>query len=76
MTDTAKDAIEKLNHTLLYGRPIRIMWSVRDPDARKSGIGNLFVKVHSINGLFLIRFVHFYSFVVMSFWKCIESYFF
>ncbi|XP_020092329.1 polyadenylate-binding protein 4-like [Ananas comosus] len=40
----AKDAIEKLNHTLLYGRPIRIMWSVRDPDARKSGIGNLFVK--------------------------------
>ncbi|KAJ4978883.1 hypothetical protein NE237_009663 [Protea cynaroides] len=44
---TAHDAnlaIEKLNHTLLNGKPIRIMWSHRDPDARKSGIGNLFIK--------------------------------
>lgn len=41
----AKLAIEKLNHTSLNGKPIRVMWSHRDPDARKSGIGNLFVKV-------------------------------
>ena len=41
----AKLAIEKLNHTALNGKPIRVMWSHRDPDARKSGIGNLFVKV-------------------------------
>ncbi|ONK75716.1 uncharacterized protein A4U43_C03F19800 [Asparagus officinalis] len=37
-------ALEKLNHSLLLGKPIRIMWSHRDPDARNSGIGNLFVK--------------------------------
>eukprot|EP00262_Sarcandra_glabra_P014007 TRINITY_DN3996_c1_g1_i1.p1 TRINITY_DN3996_c1_g1~~TRINITY_DN3996_c1_g1_i1.p1 ORF type:complete len:627 (+),score=105.88 TRINITY_DN3996_c1_g1_i1:119-1999(+) len=37
-------AIEKLNHKPLNGKLIRIMWSHRDPDARKSGIGNLFVK--------------------------------
>lgn len=40
----AKLAIETLNHTPLNGKLIRIMWSHRDPDARKSGIGNLFVK--------------------------------
>ncbi|XP_042516021.1 polyadenylate-binding protein 7-like [Macadamia integrifolia] len=43
-THDAIRAIEKLNHTPLNGKPIRIMWSHRDPDARKNGIGNLFVK--------------------------------
>ncbi|XP_042511837.1 polyadenylate-binding protein 7-like [Macadamia integrifolia] len=43
-TQDATRAMEKLNHTLLNGKPIRIMWSHRDPDARKNGIGNLFVK--------------------------------
>lgn len=37
-------AIELKNHTMLNGRVIRVMWSRRDPDARKSTIGNLFVK--------------------------------
>ncbi|KAF8403181.1 hypothetical protein HHK36_011278 [Tetracentron sinense] len=37
-------AIETMNHTPLNGKVIRIMWSHRDPNARKSGIGNLFVK--------------------------------
>ncbi|KAG0463524.1 hypothetical protein HPP92_019593 [Vanilla planifolia] len=37
-------AIGKLNHAVVCGKPIRIMWSHRDPDARKSGIGNVFVK--------------------------------
>ncbi|XP_010908819.1 polyadenylate-binding protein 7 isoform X2 [Elaeis guineensis] len=40
----ASQAIEKLNHASLNGKPIRIMWSHRDPEARNSGIGNLFVK--------------------------------
>ncbi|OVA19449.1 RNA recognition motif domain [Macleaya cordata] len=43
-TDDANRAIEKLNHTPLNGQMIRVMWSHRDPDARKSGLGNLFVK--------------------------------
>ncbi|KAG9456829.1 hypothetical protein H6P81_001337 [Aristolochia fimbriata] len=43
-TQDATKAIEELNHTPLNGKVIRIMWSHRDPDARKSGIGNLFVK--------------------------------
>ncbi|KAL9332029.1 hypothetical protein ACSQ67_001639 [Phaseolus vulgaris] len=37
-------AIETKNHTLLNGKMMRVMWSRRDPDARKSTIGNLFVK--------------------------------
>ncbi|KAF9597546.1 hypothetical protein IFM89_019537, partial [Coptis chinensis] len=37
-------AIEKLNHTPVNGKMIRVMWSHRDSEARKSGIGNLFVK--------------------------------
>ncbi|KAJ0982368.1 hypothetical protein J5N97_010623 [Dioscorea zingiberensis] len=42
--DHASRAIMDLNHTLLNGKPLRIMWSRRDPDSRNSGIGNLFVK--------------------------------
>ncbi|KAI8013427.1 Polyadenylate-binding protein 7 [Camellia lanceoleosa] len=37
-------SIEMKNHSLLNGKVIRVMWSLRDPDARKSGIGNVFVK--------------------------------
>ncbi|XP_008778836.2 polyadenylate-binding protein 7-like [Phoenix dactylifera] len=40
----ASQAIKKMNHASLNGKPIRIMWSHRHPDARNSGIGNLFVK--------------------------------
>ncbi|XVE96547.1 hypothetical protein REPUB_Repub02eG0232000 [Reevesia pubescens] len=40
----AHHAIEAKNHTLLNGKMIRVMWSLRDPDARKSGVGNVFVK--------------------------------
>ncbi|KAJ7972296.1 Polyadenylate-binding protein [Quillaja saponaria] len=37
-------AIEVKNHSVLNGKVIRVMWSHRDPDARKSGLGNVFVK--------------------------------
>ncbi|KAM4078488.1 hypothetical protein ACB094_09G041300 [Castanea mollissima] len=37
-------AIEAKNHTALIGKVIRVMWSHRDSDARKSGKGNLYVK--------------------------------
>ncbi|CAK8568719.1 unnamed protein product [Lathyrus sativus] len=37
-------AIELKNHSILNGKAIRVMWSRRDSDARKSSIGNVFVK--------------------------------
>ncbi|XP_022144571.1 polyadenylate-binding protein 7 [Momordica charantia] len=49
----AINAMEVMNHTVLNGKVIRVMWSHRDADARKSGIGNVFVKnlSDSINSL-------------------------
>lgn len=41
----AIQAIETKNHALLNGKPIRVTWSRRDPDVRRSGVGNVFVKV-------------------------------
>ncbi|KAK4478692.1 hypothetical protein RD792_014186 [Penstemon davidsonii] len=37
-------AIDVKNHSTLNGKVIRVMWSHRDPDARRSGVGNVFVK--------------------------------
>ncbi|GFP90799.1 polyadenylate-binding protein 7 [Phtheirospermum japonicum] len=37
-------AIEVKNYSSMNGKVIRVMWSHRDPDARRSGIGNVFVK--------------------------------
>lgn len=36
------------NNSEVHGKVIRVMWSHRDPDARRSGIGNVFVKVCSV----------------------------
>ncbi|KAJ7946075.1 Polyadenylate-binding protein [Quillaja saponaria] len=41
--DAAK-ALDVLNFTPLNGKPIRIMYSHRDPTMRKSGTGNIFIK--------------------------------
>lgn len=40
--------MEVMNHSVLNGKAIRVMWSRRDADARKSGIGNVFVKVFAL----------------------------
>ena len=47
---TVQDA-ERALHTMNYyagpqtfGRPLRLMWSVRDPSSRRTNIGNVFVK--------------------------------
>ncbi|OMO70925.1 hypothetical protein CCACVL1_18570 [Corchorus capsularis] len=40
----ASKALACLNHSKLKGKPMRIMWSHRDPSPRKSGLGNVFVK--------------------------------
>lgn len=45
--DDRKDgdkAIDELNYSPLNGRPMRIMYSQRDPALRKSGAGNIFIK--------------------------------
>ena len=41
----AARALDMLNFTPVNGRPIRIMYSHRDPTIRKSGSGNIFIKV-------------------------------
>ncbi|KAI4367603.1 hypothetical protein MLD38_023323 [Melastoma candidum] len=40
----ASKALEVLNFTPLNDKPIRIMYSQRDPSVRKSGAGNIFIK--------------------------------
>lgn len=40
----AERALDTMNFDLLKSKPIRIMWSQRDPSLRKSGVGNVFIK--------------------------------
>lgn len=40
----AERALDTMNFDSLNSRPMRIMWSQRDPALRKSGVGNVFIK--------------------------------
>ncbi|GLT49381.1 hypothetical protein SLA2020_229410 [Shorea laevis] len=40
----AARALDELNFSPINGKPIRIMYSHRDPTVRKSGAGNIFIK--------------------------------
>lgn len=53
MCSTAERALENLNYTMVNNRPMRIMWSHRDPSVRKAGAGNIFIKVRNASILSL-----------------------
>ncbi|RXN05199.1 polyadenylate-binding 1 [Labeo rohita] len=40
----AERALDTMNFDLMRGKPMRLMWSQRDPSLRKSGVGNVFIK--------------------------------
>merc|ERR1712223_1939486 len=40
----AERALDTMDFDVLKGKPIRIMWSQRDPSLRRSGVGNVFIK--------------------------------
>jgi len=40
----AERALDTMNFDLLMNKPVRIMWSQRDPSIRRFGAGNIFIK--------------------------------
>jgi polyadenylate-binding protein len=40
----AERALDTMNYNSIEGRPCRLMWKQSDPNLRKSGLGNIFVK--------------------------------
>ncbi|KAI6244203.1 hypothetical protein M3Y99_00093300 [Aphelenchoides fujianensis] len=40
----AERALDTMNFDLMNNKPIRIMWTQRDPTVRRSGAGNIFIK--------------------------------
>lgn len=54
----AKNAKDNLNYKEIHGKPIRIMWANRNPSARKSKEGNIFIKVCTPTSLHSCRNPH------------------
>ena len=67
-SSTAARALDVLNFTPLNNKPIRIMYSHRDPSIRKSGMANIFIKVFTF--MLTALFDFFFSF------KAADCYFF
>lgn len=73
MFSSAARALDVLNFTPLNNKPIRVMYSHRDPSIRKSGTGNIFIKVIfvkiflcSVSSMsLLLVYIHLYIFFVM-----------
>lgn len=42
--EDAKKAIDTQNNSPIKGRNCRIMWQIRDPTLRKTGVGNIFIR--------------------------------
>jgi polyadenylate-binding protein len=42
--EIAQNAMAAYNYTEIRGKKCRIMWSQRDPNSRRAGVGNVFVK--------------------------------
>lgn len=40
----AERVLDTMNFDTIMNKPVRIMWSQRDPSMRKSGLGNIFIK--------------------------------
>jgi polyadenylate-binding protein len=40
----AERALDTMNFDIMMNKPVRIMWSQRDPSIRRSGAGNIFIK--------------------------------
>jgi hypothetical protein len=43
----AERALEQLNYTKINDKPIRLMWSHRDPNTRKNNAANIFIKARA-----------------------------
>ena len=41
----ALSALDTFNFEMIFGRPIRVMWSQRNPTKRQSGVGNVLLRI-------------------------------
>lgn len=63
MLSSAARALDVLNFTPLNNKSIRIMYSHRDPSIRKSGTGNIFIKVFFLNNVY--PYVFYFCYILL-----------